>query len=195
MQDISKRVPVLVPYWIIKQLQRNCLPFNTVFDLRKMLMVANKEDLAIMLDLNNRPEQIFGYADMDQPMIMGLTRYWADYSYNEFKSIQEVLPLVEGRLEARLFASDAAEAVDCNTELCGAAFEIFPVDSGMDSGGALLLVIQPGYFGGETANLAQKQIAREYLKQSYVFSKFSTVAKDPIFGVYMRNLTEPTKVL
>lgn len=195
MQDISKRVPVLVPYWITKQLQRNSLPFNTVFDLRKMLMVASKEDLAIMLDLNNRPEQIFGQGRLDQPMIMGLTRYWSDYSNNEFKSIQDILPLVSGRMEARLFVSENATAVDADATLNGTAFEVHPVDSGMDSGGAILLVIHPGYFGGDNAHQAQKQIVREYLKQSYVFSKFSEVAKDPIFGVFMRHLSEPTKVL
>lgn len=182
----SKREPVLVPYWIIKQLQRNSLPFNTVLKLPKLLEVCSQEDIAVMLKLNLDAAPVFG-APVFCP---GLSNYWANNSLNAYNRIQDVLPLYEGRLEARLFGSHDASTppVENIDDLADKAFEVFEVDSGIDTTGVILIVIHPGYFGGENSQQAQKQVARAYLKQSYVFCGYHDVAKDPVFAQYVRNL-------
>lgn len=198
MLDFKKRHPVLVPYWIIKQLQRNCLPFNTVLNLSEMCKVCSQEDLVLMLELNRNTFPIFGTNYDLTTAKRGLTSYWAGYSLKDYSKLQELQPLYEGRLEARLFGPEAvAEGTNSTAvdSFKGKAFDIYPVESSTDASGVILLIIHPGYFGGANAAKIQKQLVREYLKQSYVFCDYHMLAADPIFCKYVNDLQETSTVL
>ena len=197
MSVTSKRVPVLVPFWVIKQLRRHGLPLNTVLNLPELAKVCSQEDMAVTYMLNQNPSAVFGNNPATH-ISMGLSGYWTTRSYNAFQSLSAVLPLYEGRLESRLFGDMldmSNQSVDQPDDLAGKAFEVFEVESGFDTTGAIFLVIHPGYFGGANSKKAQQQIVRAYLKQSYVFCEYHEVAGDPIFSQYLRNLAEPIQAL
>lgn len=183
----NKREPVLVPYWIIKQLQRNSLPLNTVLKLPKLLEVCSQEDIVTMFKLNLDASQIFGTS----MSCLGLANYWSNYSYDAYHRIQDTLGLYAGKLEPRLFGSNidpSKPPVESDDDLAGKAFDIYEVDSGLNTTGVILIVIHPGYFGGENSLQAQQQVARAYLKQSYVFCGYEQLARDPVFAQYVRTL-------
>ena len=183
----KQRFPILVPYWVLKQLERNKLPFNTVLNLEKMLTISSREDLAIMLVMNTDPSasvSFFGAIPAE-----GLSHYWADYYNDQYKKVQEVSVLYRGKLDERLIAPPTPN--DVVPEYPN-PFEIKPVDSEQDAAGALLVIVYPGYFGGPKSREIQKQLVREYLKLSYVFIDYDTVARDPLFQQYMRtSISEP----
>ena len=189
-----KRACVLVPHWIIKQLTRSQLPLNTVLKLDTLKKVCSQEDLAILLDLNQNPRPIMGVPHIG----MGLLRFWSDYAPEAFRKVQEVLPLYQGKCDARLYVSAELQKPDCLPMVAAAgsptdstactAFEIQETDSGIDTTGVLLVIIHPGHFGGPQSHEVQQQLRREFLKQSYVFLPFSEIAKDDVFMQYLMNV-------
>lgn len=179
----DKRSPILVPHWIIKQLQRNGLPLGTVLDLKKLKQYCSQEDLAVMFNLNLNPGSVFGINHIR----MELYGYWAAHSNSDFKSLSDVLPIHAGRLEERLFSTSSIEQVGLasSQDLDGKAFSIQNVATGLDEKDVLLVVIHAGYFGGPHSQKAQQQLVRAYLKQSYVFCSYDQVASDPVYLQYL----------
>lgn len=178
--NFNKRYPVLVPYWVLNQLQRNKLPLATVLNLEKMLTISSAEDLAVMLSMNSDPtyqRQFFGESTPN-----GLTPYWADYYNNQYQRISSVIPLTKGHIEDRLFSKEDGHDGPTYPE----AFEIKGVTADVSSSGVLLVIIYPGYFGGINATAVQKKLVREYLKQSYVYVSYDAVARDPLFPHYLK---------
>lgn len=62
------------------------------------------------------------------------------------------------------------------------------MDSGLDASSVLFVIIHPGHFGGSQSTQLQQSLRREYLKQSYVPSSFTEVARDPVFQQYLMNV-------
>lgn len=184
----QKREPVFVPYWVMKQVRRNDLRANVILDLKKLKEVCSIEDIALTYLLNNSLK--YGSCLTGVEYISNeLNAYWSEFSLAQLTSIQDVLSLYDGRLEERLFASNGEAAVSAGAELAGKAFEVFEMESGLDTNGVIFLVINSGYFGGAPAVEARKQLVRAYLKQSYVFCDYDDVAKDKLFAQYIRDLT------
>lgn len=182
-----KREPVLVPQWIVQQLTRRSLPLNTILHLDKLAQVVSQEDLAILLDLNQNPAPIMGVSYMG----MGLLRYWSNYCGATLQKVAEVLPLYEGKCDARLYAVGAQQRFDCppaEADDAHPAFTLQEVESGLDTTSVMLIAIQPGFFGGAQSSQVRTALRRAYLKQSYVSLPFSEVAKDSVFLQYLLEL-------
>ena len=177
--NFNKRYPILVPYWVLNQLERNKLPLSTVLNLEKMLTISSTEDLAIMLNMNSDPayqRQFFGESTPN-----GLSPYWNDYYHNQCQRLSTVIPLTKGHIEDRLFTTDVNV-----TPVYPNAFDIKGVTSDIASCGVLLVIVYPGYFGGTNAAHIQRKLVREYLKQSYVYVGYDAVARDPLFSQYLK---------
>ena len=178
-----KRYPILVPYWIAKQINRYNLSYNIIFDLVKLSNICSKEDLAIMLCLNINPiysSQFLGTTALASS-ICGI---W-DTVGSDIKKLLELEPLIESRIMERL-------SVDSGNNIPSSEypnpFEIRSIDSEVGDDHALMIIIYPGHFGGSSTRQIQKQLVREYLKQSYVFSEYDAVARDPLYLQYVRSL-------
>lgn len=189
-ENQRKRLPVLVPYWVLKQLERNKLPLSTIFNLKEMLKISSMNDLAIMLSMNtvSKVNKVF-FGEQSQE---GLSQYWSGYFYNENYKLVQLLPLVVSEtapvtenFDDRLFASNN----NVGDNIFKNPFEIKYTTNSFDVNDLMLIVIYPGYFGGPNTEEIQKQLVREYLKQSYAFVDYSTVAKDPVFAGYLRSVT------
>jgi len=186
-------MPILVPYWIAKVLQRNALHAKTVLDLPQLKKVCSLDDLALMLALNNNPERVTGLAGVSTE----LTDYWRTTSSRGLLEIEQLVPLYAGKLEERLFSdheADANQVADENS-LVGKAFELQMVEAPNSLSNVNLMVIHPGYFGGKHLGMCQRVAVREHLKQSYAFSSFSVLANNPLFAKYVANLAEPVQAL
>ena len=184
LEQHRKRHPILVPYWIAKQINRNNLPYNIVFDLVKLSTICSKEDLAIMLCLNINPiysSQFLGTAEFAS----GIYGFWDRFINNDTKKLRDLEPLVEYKIIERLY-SDSVNNV-LSSEYPN-PFEIKSIDSVVGDDHALMIIIYPGHFGGSSTRQIQKQLVREYLKQSYVFSEYDAVARDPLYLQYVRSL-------
>ena len=178
-----KRYPILVPYWIAKQINRNNLSYNIIFDLAKLSTICSKEDLAIMLCLNFNPNTSSHFLGT-AALATNLYGVWGK-KVNDTKKLRELEPLVISKIMERL------SAISGNNTLSSEypnPFEIRSIDSDVDDDHALMIIIYPGHFGGPTTRQIQKNLVREYLKQSYVFSEYDAVAKDPLFLQYVRSL-------
>lgn len=180
---IKKPYPVLVPYWITKQLERHNLPHNSVFNLEKLSSICSPEDLAIMLILNKDPQiasEFFG----SKPDLM-LYDYWNN-NYNTLcKKLVDTLPIHTNPL-ARLLS-------EAHIDRFPNAFDIKYIQAEVGLQSALLISIYPGHFGGPTAYEEQTKLTKEYLTQLYVFIDYDAVARDPLFMQYLRTtVNEPS---
>lgn len=189
-ENQRKRLPVLVPYWVLKQLERNKLPLSTIFNLKEMLKISSMNDLAIMLSMNavSKVNKVF-FGEQSQE---GLSKYWACHSQDQYNKLVQLIPLVVSEtapvtenFDDRLFASNN----NVGDNIFKNPFEIKYTTNSFDVNDLMLIVIYPGYFGGPNTEEIQKQLVREYLKQSYAFVDYSTVAKDPVFAGYLRSVT------
>lgn len=179
----KKRPPVLVPYWVVRQLERHRLPASTIFDLEKMMTLSSLEDLSIMLALNERPDQaalFYGCVASEIPQ-NALTKHWSASYNQQYQKIKQLLSLVNSVDPRLLYDENTAPAFE-------SGFEIMSIESGLDNTGALMIVVYPGFFGGPQTKQIQQALLREYLKQTYEFVAYHTTAKDPLFAQYLRTL-------
>lgn len=189
----SRRMPILVPYWIAKTLQRNALHAKTVLDLPQLKKVCSLDDLAALLSLNNNPERVTGLAGVSTE----LADFWRMTSAQGLREIEQLVPLYAGKLDERLFSDHEADATQVADEdsLVGKAFELQMVEAPNTRCNINLMVINPAYFGGKHLRLCQQAAVREHLKQSYAFSSFSVLANNPLFAKHVANLAEPVQAL
>ncbi len=178
-----KRYPILVPYWIAKQINRNKLSYNVIFDLAKLSTICSSEDLATMLCLNtdSANRSIFlGTSDYSSNLYGIWDRVGVDVN-----KLRHLAPLVDSKIKERLCVDVVNNTLSSEYPK---PFEIRSIDSDVGDDHALMIIIYPGHFGGSSTRQIQKQLVREYLKQSYVFSEYEAVAKDPLFLQYVRSL-------
>ncbi len=178
-----KRYPILVPYWIAKQINRNKLSYDVIFDLAKLSTVCSKEDLATMLCLNTnlKHSRLFvGPAEF----YSSLYGVW-DTVGSDANKLFDLAPLVDSKIKERLCIEQGNNTLSSEYPN---PFEIRSINSAIGDDHALMIIIYPGHFGGFSTRQIQKQLVREYLKQSYVFSEYDAVAKDPLYLQYVRSL-------
>ena len=182
-QRRKKRHPIIVPYWIAKQIDRNKLAYNVIFDLAKLSTISSNEDLAMLFAINNSMDlqcKLFGA--VANTSLYGV---WDSTNRELTRKIKEIVPLIEEQISHRLFVGDVNNTLSSEYPK---PFEIRSIDSVVGDDHALMIIIYPGHFGGSSTRQIQKQLVREYLKQSYVFSNYENVAKDRLFLQYVRSL-------
>lgn len=179
----KKRPPALVPYWVIRQLERHRLPMSTIFDLEKMSTISSLEDLAVMLSINERPDHaavFYGCLDTEVPL-NALSKHWSESYNQQYGKIKQLLALVTS-VDPRLLYNEN------QTSDFAVGFEVMPIETGLSNAGALMIAVYPGFFGGPHAKQVQQELVREYLKQTYGFVGYHTTAKDPLFAQYLRTV-------
>lgn len=184
--------PLLVPSWILKQIERSKLPNSALLNLDKMLQVCSLEDLAILYCLNAEPayaDRIFG---VGAAMPSRLAEYWAHRFGTPLQRVLDVVGLYRGVLEERLFFEAEPQSSEPRSKPM-----LLTVESDDLRVTAVAIVLKPGQFGGADQREVQQYIVREYMRQLYVFTDYATLAADPLFGRYLKsvvtldNVSEP----
>lgn len=199
--DLKERFPVLIPYWIEKQLRRKQLPLDTVFDLNKLSELCSSEDIAIMIAMNAQHSAAFyGVSYQGQ----GIVSHWSNFYQPKFVQIEPLTKIYAAQIDARLTSQQMCwikqggksilDTVSLATTQYSEPFTITPIQPAEypHRYAALAIVIYPGYFGGQEFRGHQLNLVRAYLRQSYVFCDYDVVARSPLFAQYMRtSIVEP----
>lgn len=178
------RFPLLVPSWIVKQIERSKQPSSTLLNLEKLLQICSLEDLAILYCLNTDSvytDRIFG---VGTPAPSRLAEYWAHRYGAQLQRVLELVGLYRGVLEERLFfeAEPQGDTPRSKPMLLNVESEDLRVN-------AVAIVLKPGQLGGADQREVQQYIVREYMRQLYVFTDYATLATDPLFGRYLKSVT------
>lgn len=199
---VKERFPVLIPYWVEKQLRRKSMPLDTIFDLNELSKVCSGEDIAIMIAMNREHASAFYGVTYHAETI---NSYWYKYYQEAFNKIEPLTKIYSTQFDERLCA-DAMCVIKSNSSTQPGAnsplvtpkysepYEITAIQPAQypSRQAAIAIVIYPGYFGVPGYREHQISLVRAYLRQSYVFSDYDVVARSPLFTQYMRtSIVEP----
>ncbi len=184
-----KHFPLVVPSWIVKQVERNKLPASSLLDLTALSQVCSLEDLTVMYCLNTEPaylQKVFG-AGSGVPY--GLTEYWSRYHSSALGRVLQLTGLYKAVPEERLFQPMLLEGPATKPTM-------LYLEGPNLQAGAIAIVLKPGQLGGEDLREVQQYVVREYMRQLYVFTDYATLARDPLFERYLKrvaldNVSEP----
>lgn len=178
---LRKYTPIVVPSWIVKQLERAKMPAETLLDLTEMLKVCSLEDVVILYCLNSSftyKERIFGPG---QSVNSQLILHWQRHHSAALDSVLELVPVYETEVSERVFFTDSASHHQLP--------HMVPIESNDASLHAIVIIIQPGHFGGEDQRKAQHCLVREYMRQLYAFTDYAVLARDSLFERYLKCVT------
>jgi hypothetical protein len=181
LSKFKKLFPILVPSFVVTQLERHGLPSSTLLDLDKLCEVCSMEDVVLMYCLNTEQEyteKVFGPGHMHT----GLAEYWHQHYGAQLSSVLELVSLYRGVLEERLFFESSEQAA-------AKAPLMLHVEFKDPSVSAIVIILRPGQLRGADQRETQKSIVREYMRQSYAFTDYAALAKDPLFERYFNSVT------
>jgi hypothetical protein len=173
MQSSRKSI-LFAPYWIRDILERNNLPLNAVLSLNTLSGVLSGEDIACIIDLNERAQMYFGFDTSD---ICGVHNNWFANSEASvvYAAAQPLTKIID--LNARLFD----EAL--KTEKYPHPYSV--VDVGSDT---LVVNVFPGHFSKESGRVNQKLLTRDLLKLFYAYEGFDQMAHRNLFPKFVADL-------
>lgn len=178
----KKRFPLVAPSWVVKQIERNKLPPETLLDLTKMAEICSMEDLAILLCLNTElvyVEQVFGFG---AAVNLGLLEHWCKYHNATYMKVVEVTALYKDTAMQRLLSNPA---IATPTQ----APTVSRLNANQADIEAILITLQPGSIGGPDQDTVQRNVVNAYMRQLYVFTDYATLAQDALFVRYLKNVT------
>jgi hypothetical protein len=182
--QFRKRFPLLVPSWIWLQLVRANLPAATLLNLPKLLQVCSLEDVTTMYCLNTLQEYINKVFGPGLSAHQGLAEYWFSQFGCESQRVLDVMDLYRSAPEERLLFETPQElSPEKPVEFKPFLLRIEGDDTRTE---AIAIVLKPGYLGGAESQETQKLLVREYIRQSYAFTDYATLAQDPLYERYLK---------
>ena len=176
-----KYTPLLVPSWMVKQLERANMPPHTLLNLTELLKICSIEDVVSFYCLNTNDtftDRVFGYG---QPGHNVLKLYWMQRHLNALQKVVEMVPLYEAQANDRIFFDDKL-----SDKTPPHVLHIESLDGQVQ---AVAFIIQPGQLGGADQREAQHRLVREYVRQLYAFTDYAVLARDPLFERYLKCVT------
>lgn len=172
----SEKNVLLIPYWIINNVQRNKLPLSAILDLNTLSKITCAQDLAMISLLNERSEKVFGITNYSS--VLNTNWYKDDTSWNKFNNqIKPLEAIVGNELDSRLFNESSKE------DRYDTSFDIKDIDPK-----TFLITIYPGYFGGTQARQHQLALSKELLKLFFVYEGYDNMARRQVFEYYLNSL-------
>ena len=170
----SRKSILFIPYWIRDILERNNLPLNTVLSLNTLSGVLSGEDIACIIELNEKAQLYFGFDTTD---ICGVHNNWiSSIEANEvFAATQPLTKIID--LNARLLDEGL------KTEKYPHPYSV--VDVGSDT---LVVHVFPGHFSKESGRANQKLLTRDLLKLFYAYEGFDQMAQRNLFPKFVADL-------
>ncbi len=179
-----KYFPLVVPSWVVHQVNRAGAPLTVLFDLPRLMQICSMEDVATVLNLNtdqNNITKIFG-----EGLPVGeLAAYWCRWHPQQYQQVLELQELHRNVPEERLFLAPSEGA-------SGEKPRMIPLEAPNASEGAILIVLKPGQLGGPDQREVQQSVVRGYIEQLYVFTDFAELAGDALFGRFLKSLASDT---
>jgi hypothetical protein len=176
MGSLSEKNILLIPYWIINNVQRSQLPLTAILDLKTLTGITCAQDLAMISLLNERSEKVFGISNYSPTLTINW--YKDDESWNKFNTqIKPLESIVGNELDSRLFNESSRE------DRYDKPFEIKDIDPK-----TFLVIVYPGYFGGAQAKQCQLALSKELLKLFFVYEGYDNMARRQVFEHYLNNL-------
>ena len=181
-QQIKKNCLVLIPYWIANQVKRNGLSMDVVMDLDKLLKICSLEDVAAMAAINTTHSAQFVYSQLSDTNLGNITTVWSNQYPDQYrKTMMHLIAVNENGILARL--KNATGKPSTITE-----FEYHHLAVKDNLAGGLGYVLPQGIWMGSDNEKLATILVKQYVKQSFGFSKFDQIAKDGVFKTYLKSI-------
>ena len=179
----KKNFCVLIPYWIANQVQRNNWSMDTITDLEALMKVCSVEDVASMLVINTNLSAAFIGNTLGDSNYGNISTVWSNTYPDLYKRIATyALAVTEAGVMARLTTSGSP----IGSEIKDLEFHHLAIKAEVAAG--LGYVLPKNDWFGEDHKERVDALAKQYVKQSYAFSKFDEIARDNVFRTFIDSL-------